>query len=186
LGGRPIVTVQSLHDAVESSKGQSMELQIVQDGKVKNVRLNPIPRNEFELLAGQVERLTKEFDDGGGLRGLLKNFSPADLLNLGDLDIEVRRRGQSDPRSNAELERQLDRSRDPIAIYGRINVGQLLGSLWSGSSADPTDTERLQRRVEQLEAQIEQLKARLDEQVVPEPQRPRKKNKRQPDGPSAD
>ncbi|MCO6457742.1 MAG: PDZ domain-containing protein [Pirellulaceae bacterium] len=169
--GQRLTDPRQLHAALRDGGGAELRIDYLRDGIKQTALITPVTRRDLDLLGEEAEQLARDNGLGDGLSGLLKNFSPSDLLNLGDLEIDVRRGGSSS-RTDDELERAIQGSRDPIAIYGRINVGQLLSGLWSGDS--PADSQRLEAKVERLQRELNELKARL-EALEPSPSTPQVK-----------
>lgn len=157
--GQRLTSPDQLHAALRDGRGAELRIDYLRDGLKRTALITPVTRRDLDLLGEEAEQLGRDNGLGDGLSGLLRNFSPSDLLNLGDLQIDVRRGGSSS-RTDDELERAIQGSRDPIAIYGRINVGQLLGGLWSGDSQ--AENQRLEAKVERLQRELDELKLRLE------------------------
>jgi membrane-associated protease RseP (regulator of RpoE activity) len=159
IGKQPLDTMSQLRDAVDSSMGRALQLTFKRAGRKRTVDVSPTKRSDSDLLRREAEKVVEKATGGNGLSGLLKDFSPLDLLNLDNLDIEVRRGGKSASPSNGS-EPPWDDSRDAITIYGRINVGQLFGGFFSDREASESD--RLERQLRELQQEVERLKKQLD------------------------
>lgn len=159
LGKKRLKDVSQLRTAVLESGGREMRLTILRDGEQQAISLQPVPLPED---VGPLET-EFEFDDifsGKGLGDLLRDFKPSDLLNLDNLDIEIHRGGGSSASSGDRSTPPWGSDQDAITIYGRINVGQLLGGIFPSSSS--SDSERLERQIRKLQQEVERLNQRLE------------------------